>query len=270
MFSRDYNDINTNKTDNLVPAPCRSLDADLKRDGRSLKRAYTWRGMCRCAIGPTSIIIYSSEWLREGKSCVSVLLPLFDIRLIESSRGPERRMCWVCVHVYEREREGGREGGRRDKEWKRDEKRPRSVSPALNLTFLRESEKLPRAFAKAARSHGIAILDAADCRRKRPTTTTLGLSISFYLVLSPRLSYLPTACASVTLLRSPHRIGAMRRVATRILICCATDTFHGHHRDATRRAASSPAGKWAESRKKTTCGSLGHCAKWPGRRSDRT
>lgn len=135
----------------------------------------------------------------KGKGCVSVLPP-FDPRLIESSREADGSDCVVCVCVFVcacvcvRERE----------------RRPRSVSPALNLTFLRESEKLPRAFAKAARSHGIAILDAADCRRKRPTSTTLGLSISFYLVLSPPLSYLPAACTSVTLLRPPHRIDARR------------------------------------------------------------
>lgn len=119
----------------------------------------------------------------RGKGCVSGLLPL-RLSSIESSKGG---------HGKTRGRGGERE-------------RKRCASPALNLTFLRESEKLPR--SRRPRSHAIAILDA-ERRRKRPTTTALGLSISFYLVLSPPLSYLP-AYTSVT-----PRSAARRRGATR-------------------------------------------------------
>lgn len=140
--------------------------------------------------GPTFVPIYSSGTgcIRGGKGCVSVSPPSsFEPRSIESSKG-------------------GHEKDKKDGVRKADRERKRYASPALNLTFLRESEKLPR--SRRPRSHAIAILDA-ERRRKRPTTAALGLSISFYLVLSPPLSYLP-AYTSVT-----PRSAARRRDATR-------------------------------------------------------
>jgi len=127
--------------------------------------------------------ILAGQVAHEGKGCVSILL---CSRSIESSKGGH----------------GGKTRGERER------LREKKMCPAgLELDFsARESEKLPR--LRRPRSHAIAILDA-ERRRKWPTTTALGLSISFYLVLSPPLSYLP-AYTSVT----PHS-AARRRGATR-------------------------------------------------------
>ena len=150
------------------------------------------------ATGPTFVPIYSSGTgcIYGGKGCVSVSpSSSFEPRSIENSKeGHEKDK-----RDWEKERE-------KESESERERERERDATPALNLTFLRESEKLPR--SRRPRSHAIAILDA-ERRRKRPTTTALGLSISFYLVLSPPLSYLP-AYTSVTL-----RSAARRRDATR-------------------------------------------------------
>lgn len=80
----------------------------------------------------------------------------------------------------------------RQREW---ERHLRASRRPWTWLFLRESEKLPR--SRRPRSHAIAILDA-EYRRKRPTTTALGLSISFYLALSPLLSYLPAYMSTTT------------------------------------------------------------------------
>lgn len=103
-----------------------------------------------------NVFKFPERHLHQRKGCVSVSLPFVQLR----------------TQMPDTEYRG------REKE---------NILPALNLTFMRErSEKLP--CSRRPRSHAIAILDT-ECRRKRPTTTTLGLSISFYLLLCP--TFLP-------------------------------------------------------------------------------